>query len=364
MLKPQGTGESVHVDADGREKEHRPRHHRIQHGGGGTGDAAAAAAAAASPDTLVSPRPAEAAAAHAHSPSPTATIGSRSSAHSEAETPTNSSISVPSCSSSSGSLAVTSLSDLHILGAIGQGASGLVQKACHRSRPDVYLALKVVPLDLSEAKAKAILVELRTLHFASHPNIVSFYGAFYKERSISLVMEYMDQGSLSDCLKRVKALKMKRQKKRRERRIKRQQCLLQQQQQSIAEAAAAGTAAPVYPALPRLASPASPLLSGLLMPEGLISCVARQLLQGLNYLHVQRRLIHRDIKPSNILLNKNGAVKLADFGVSGELLETGGAAGSDTANNKHSFVGTVSFYTNNDHTHNASMQHMCWLTTI
>jgi len=49
--------------------------------------------------------------------------------------------------------------------------------------------------------------------------------------------------------------------------------------------------------------------------------LAEGVLQGLTYLH-SKKLIHRDIKPSNILLSREGIVKLCDFGVSGELIES------------------------------------------
>uniref|UniRef100_G1MZF7 [RNA-polymerase]-subunit kinase n=1 Tax=Meleagris gallopavo TaxID=9103 RepID=G1MZF7_MELGA len=37
-------------------------------------------------------------------------------------------------------------------------------------------------------------------------------------------------------------------------------------------------------------------------------------LQGLEYLH-QQWILHRDLKPNNLLLDENGVLKLADFGL-------------------------------------------------
>ncbi|CAD7963187.1 unnamed protein product [Amoebophrya sp. A120] len=43
-------------------------------------------------------------------------------------------------------------------------------------------------------------------------------------------------------------------------------------------------------------------------------CLARQMLDGLVYLH-GKNLMHRDLKLSNLLLSKSGEVKIADFGL-------------------------------------------------
>lgn len=50
--------------------------------------------------------------------------------------------------------------------------------------------------------------------------------------------------------------------------------------------------------------------------------IAEAILSGLNYLYEVHRIMHRDIKPSNVLVNSRGSLKLCDFGVSGELVNS------------------------------------------
>lgn len=60
---------------------------------------------------------------------------------------------------------------------------------------------------------------------------------------------------------------------------------------------------------------------------------ALQVLKGLSYLRDKHAIMHRDVKPSNILVNSAGEIKICDFGVSGQLIDS-------MAN---SFVGTRSY---------------------
>jgi serine/threonine protein kinase len=58
------------------------------------------------------------------------------------------------------------------------------------------------------------------------------------------------------------------------------------------------------------------------LPEHVIALITVQILNGLDYLHRNKKVIHRDIKPSNLLINSEGFVKIADFGVSGSMDHT------------------------------------------
>lgn len=64
--------------------------------------------------------------------------------------------------------------------------------------------------------------------------------------------------------------------------------------------------------------------------------ITYKILKGLAYLH-ENKIIHRDIKPSNILLNDKGDVKIADFGMSRHLDNSGDMA--------ESYVGTMLYMT-------------------
>jgi len=41
-----------------------------------------------------------------------------------------------------------------------------------------------------------------------------------------------------------------------------------------------------------------------------------EIINGIYYLHYNKRIIHRDIKPNNIFLTKEARIKIGDFGIS------------------------------------------------
>lgn len=152
---------------------------------------------------------------------------------------------------------------------LGEGNGGLVSK-CRLARGLPVFALKLITVDTNPLIQKQILRELQYNRLCKSPNIVRYYGTFMIERQqmIGIAMEYMGGRSLDAIYKRVIQL-----------------------------------------------DPSNRI------NEKVLGKIGDSVLSGLNYLH-QQKIIHRDIKPLNILLDASGDVKLCDFGVSGEVVDS------------------------------------------
>lgn len=134
-------------------------------------------------------------------------------------------------------------------------------------------------IDAKSSVRKQILRELQIMHECHSKYIISCFGSFLAEPNICICMEFMDKGSFDSIYKKIGAIDI-----------------------------------------------------------NVVCLVAHSVLEGLTYLYDVHRIIHRgalsstpsqslltssqDIKPSNILLNSEGEIKLCDFGVSGELINS------------------------------------------
>jgi len=186
--------------------------------------------------------------------------------------------------------------DLLLEQTLGRGASGSVvhlarlkifiqddnqlQQQQHRitdyqeeeKRPWCWVAVKVFPklkLINNDNIKKSLLQELAMISKLCHPNIIPLFGATYEPNTgVSLILEYMDIGSLSTLFPRTNNGDYNN------------------DEPSMI----------IQTPLPYLAA------------------LAFQIIHGLAYLH-SHGIIHRDLKPENILVQSNGQVKLADFGL-------------------------------------------------
>ncbi|KAK8343378.1 hypothetical protein V6Z11_A07G010000 [Gossypium hirsutum] len=149
------------------------------------------------------------------------------------------------------------LEDLETVKVIGNGRGGPVQLARHIWDGKLY-ALKVIKMNLQKEEVLKQFVQYLKINKASKcSNVVSCNHSFYHRGDVFLVLDYMDRGSLIEVLRQVNTI-----------------------------------------------------------PEPFIAVVCDQVLQGLVYLHHENHVIHGHIKPSNLLVNRNGEVKIADFGLS------------------------------------------------
>ena len=164
---------------------------------------------------------------------------------------------------------------------IGSGASGSVHRAVHKPT-GIHLAIKSIKIYDKNSRDQ-LKNDLKVLCSNKCRNIITFYGAFFTEGNVKIILEYMNCGSLDKMLKVIKTKK----------------------------------------------------LSPPCIPENILSKITKQILLGLSYLHKEKHQIHRDIKPANILINTDGIVKLTDFGIS-RSLET-------SQNLADTFVGSKSY---------------------
>jgi len=157
--------------------------------------------------------------------------------------------------------------DLQDLGEIGRGGFGTVNKMLHRSS-DTVMAVKRIRSTVDENEQKQLLMDLDVVMKSNEcPYIVQFYGALFKEGDCWICMELMDT-SLDKFYKYI------------------------------------------YEKLNQR------------IPESILGKITVATVKALNYLKEKLKIIHRDVKPSNILLDSRGNIKLCDFGISGQLVDS------------------------------------------
>jgi serine/threonine-protein kinase 24/25/MST4 len=157
---------------------------------------------------------------------------------------------------------------------IGRGQSGDVHRAVDRLTGDT-VAVKLVDLEDAEDEVEDIQREIATLAQIDSPFVTKYLGSWLCEGStrLAIAMEYMAGGSVAD------------------------------------------------------------LVRDRPLPEEACAVVLRDLLMALAYLHGEGK-IHRDVKAANVLLSAEGHVRLADFGVAGQMTHTVGG------NKRKTFTGT------------------------
>ncbi|XP_058452551.1 neither inactivation nor afterpotential protein C [Malaya genurostris] len=159
---------------------------------------------------------------------------------------------------------------------IGNGVCGKVFKAVDTNASNKTVAIKIQRYE-GEMKT-AIQEEYRVLRdYSKNANLLDFYGVYRKKipgdvDEIWFILEYCEYGPVIDVVNKIHATN---------RRIN----------------------------------------------EDQISFIIRETAKALVYLH-ENHVIHRDVRGHNILLNKDGEVKLCDFGIARDVKSTLGKRGT------------------------------------
>ncbi|PNY06704.1 mitogen-activated protein kinase kinase 2-like protein [Trifolium pratense] len=98
-----------------------------------------------------------------------------------------------------------SLADIDIVKVVGKGNGGMVQLVQHKWT-NQFFALKVIQMNIEESVRKQIAKELKINQAAQCPYVVVCYQSFYDNGVISIILEYMDGGSMADLLNKVKTI--------------------------------------------------------------------------------------------------------------------------------------------------------------
>ncbi|KZT09938.1 uncharacterized protein LAESUDRAFT_756159 [Laetiporus sulphureus 93-53] len=139
---------------------------------------------------------------------------------------------------------------------IGRGQFGAVYRALNLNTGQMVAVKRIRLEGLKEEEIAQLMKEVDLVKSLSHPSIVKYEGMARDSDTLSIVLEYAENGSLGQTLKAFGKLN-----------------------------------------------------------ERLVAGYVIKILEGLHYLH-QSDVVHCDLKAANILTTKNGNVKLSDFGVS------------------------------------------------
>ncbi|XP_075421948.1 dual specificity mitogen-activated protein kinase kinase 3 isoform X2 [Ascaphus truei] len=156
--------------------------------------------------------------------------------------------------------------DLVTLSELGRGAYGVVEKVRH-AQSGTIMAVKRIRATVNTQEQKRLLMDLDiSMRTVDCFYTVTFYGALFREGDVWICMELMDT-SLDKFYK------------------------------NVAE-------------------------RGRTIPEDILGKMTVSIVKALEHLHSKLSVIHRDVKPSNVLINKEGHVKMCDFGISGYLVDS------------------------------------------